>query len=301
MLKLIVLSLTILLFVSGCAGNVKRIVPEAAQVESSTNQQLISLSEPAGGPIVAAVYGFADLTGQRKPSDRVAHISTAVTQGADILVIKALKDAGNGTWFRVVERRGLEHLARERQIIRQSRESVNDATQLSPLMFAGIMIEGGIIGYDSNVVTGGSGARYLGIGAHVEYREDIITVSMRIVSVQTGEVILAVTTTKTVVSVRMQTGIFRFVESGTRAVEAELGNSQNEPVSYAVKLAVEEAVLEIINQGIAKNYWAVAISNEEPKGEGNEGITCKSIQQIDCDNDSGTCTRHIVECEDTGQ
>lgn len=301
MIKLTVLLLTSILFVSGCASNVNRITPEPAQVQASANQQLTTLPAPEGGAIVAAVYGFADLTGQRKPSDRVAHISTAVTQGADVLVVKALKEAGDGTWFRVVERRGLEHLARERQIIRQSRESVNDTTQLSPLMFAGVIIEGGIIGYDSNVVTGGSGARYLGIGAHVEYREDIITVAMRVVSVQTGEVLLAVTTTKTVISVRMQTGIFRFVESGTQAVEAELGNSQNEPVSYAVKLAVEEAVLEIINQGIAKDYWAFAISNEEPKGEENEGITCKSIQQIDCDNDSSTCTRHIVECEDTGQ
>ena len=38
------------------------------------------------------------------------------------MVIDALKTAGGGTWFRVVERNGIDHLVRERQIIRSARQ-----------------------------------------------------------------------------------------------------------------------------------------------------------------------------------
>ena len=34
------------------------------------------------------------------------------------------------------------------------------------MLFAGMLFEGGIVGYDTNVETGGNGARYLGIGAN---------------------------------------------------------------------------------------------------------------------------------------
>ena len=79
------------------------------------------------------------------------------------------KDTGNGTWFRVVERGlGLDNLVRERQIIRSTRDDVRkaggEAPDLQPMLFAGILLEGGIVGYDSNIETGGNGARYLGIG-----------------------------------------------------------------------------------------------------------------------------------------
>lgn len=245
-----------LISTTGCATMINTLEPSTPERVEINNTEFSSLPPPAGGPIVAAVYGFADRTGQRRPSDRVAHISTAVTQGADVWVIKALQEVGNGSWFRVVERGGLEHLARERQIIRQTRESVNDPTPLAPLMFAGVLIEGGIIGYDSNTLTGGAGARYLGIGATTEYREDVVTVFVRAVSVQTGEILVSVATTKTVVSVRNQAGLLRFVEAGTRAVEAEIGNTQNEPINHAVRLAIEQAVVEMIKEGVVKNYWS---------------------------------------------
>jgi curli production assembly/transport component CsgG len=205
--------------------------------------------------MVAAVYRFQDLTGQRKPSDRIAHISTAVTQGAESWVISALKDVGGGTWFRVVERVGLENLARERQIIRQSRESVNDETVIPPMLFAGVLVEGAIVGYDSNTVSGGAGARYLGIGASTQYREDIVTVTIRAVSVQTGEVLVSVAVTKNIASYSDQLGIFRFVDLGTRAVEFEVGNARNEPVTYAVRAAIEQAVVEMVKEGAERKFW----------------------------------------------
>jgi curli production assembly/transport component CsgG len=247
----ILLSTTLL---AGCSSTVNRIQSEPP-VPVITAQEYLETLPPLAGPMVVAVYEFEDKTGQRKPSERLANISTAVTQGADEYVIKALREVGQGTWFKVVERGGLENLSRERQIIRQTRESVGDETQLAPLMFAGLLIEGAIVGYDSNTLTGGAGARYLGVGPSTQYREDVITVTMRAVSVQTGEVLTSSAVTKTVLSTSTNLGVFRFIEAGTEAVELELGNSQNESINHAVRLAIQAAIMEMIQEGIAGGYW----------------------------------------------
>jgi curli production assembly/transport component CsgG len=252
----ILLPLVLSIALAGCSTTVNRIESEPAQVVI-TDAEYLNALPPRAGPMVAAVYEFQDKTGQRMPSDRIAHISTAVTQGASEYVIKALREVGNGSWFKVVERVGLENLSRERQIIRQTRESVGDVTPLAPLMFAGLIIEGAIVGYDSNTLTGGAGARYLGIGPHTQYREDVITVTLRCVSVQTGEILTSTAVTKTVVSTSTSMGIFRFIELGTTAVELEIGNSQNESVNHAVKLAIEAAIVEMITEGADKGIWTL--------------------------------------------
>ena len=162
-------------------------------------KDLTEINSPKGEPIIIAVYDFADLTGQKKPSDTVASMSTAVTQGSYQILIKALQDAGDGKWFRVVERASLPSLLQERKLIRSTRQQVNGegAEPLPPLLFAGAYITGGIVGYDSNVKTGGLGARVLGIQAHKQWRQDVITIVLRLVNVQSGEVVL-VTTVETV-------------------------------------------------------------------------------------------------------
>jgi curli production assembly/transport component CsgG len=255
-MKTIILSLTTVLALSGCASIVHIPEPEDAQVVVNTNKEFNTLPAPVGGPVVAAVYGFNDKTGQRKPSEKMANISFAVTQGAEVWVIKALQEVGQGQWFKVVERVGLDNLTKERQIIRQARESVGDNRQLKPMMFAGIIIEGGIIGYDSNTLTGGAGARYLGIGASTQYRQDVVTVTMRATSVQTGEVLLSVSTTKTIISTGSSFTVFKFFDVGTRSLETEVGNSINEPVNYAVRAAIEQAVVEMVKEGSRKGLWA---------------------------------------------
>jgi curli production assembly/transport component CsgG len=206
---------------------------------------------------VVAVYDFPDLTGQRKDKDNVASFSTAVTQGSTALLIDALKVAGNGKWFKVVERNRIDDLAKERQIVRQTREEYlgKDANKLEPMLFAGIVLQGGIIGYDSNLVSGGVGARYLGIGADTQYRKDQVVVSLRAVSTNTGEVLMNVQVSKTVLSVSRDLSLFRFVDVGTKLVEAESGMTQNEANTIAVKTAIEQAVIELIKQGIERGYW----------------------------------------------
>ena len=56
---------------------------------------------------------------------------------------------------------------------------------LPALKFAGILIEGAITGYDTNMRTGGAGARYLGVGAFTQYREDSVSLYLRVVSGKT--------------------------------------------------------------------------------------------------------------------
>lgn len=223
----------------------------------TTQVKALQTLPPPNRQAVVAVYDFPDLTGQRKDKDGVASISTAVTQGGTPLLISALKEAGGGTWFRVVERNRVDDLAKERQIVRTTRDEYlgEDANKLEPMLFAGIIIQGGIIGYDANIQSGGIGARYLGIGGTTSYRKDQVVVSLRGVNTNTGEVILNVQVSKTVLSVGRDLSLFKFVDVGTKLVEAEAGMTENEANTMAVKMAIEEAVLQLIKQGIEKGYF----------------------------------------------
>lgn len=90
--------------------------------ESPIKERLAAVPPIDGDKITIAVYQFLDKTGQRKPSDGIANLSSAVTQGSEVWVIKALQDVGQGEWFEVVERVGMDNLIKERQLIRNTRE-----------------------------------------------------------------------------------------------------------------------------------------------------------------------------------
>jgi curli production assembly/transport component CsgG len=246
----------------GCAMGPSLQTLEDTQVSptvqsSPIQQRLEDVPQLDGEKITIAVYSFTDKTGQRKPSDTVSNLSSAVTQGSEAWVIKALQEVGNGDWFEVVERVGMDNLIKERQLIRQTRENYEgeNAVPLKPLRFAGLILEGGIVGYDSNVAVGGVGASWLGIGASTEYRVDNVTVVMRIVSVATGKVLLSIATEKTIASHRSGADIFRFLDMGTRLLETETGFSVNEPVNYAVRAAVEQGIVELVHEGERKGLW----------------------------------------------
>ena len=227
-------------------------------IEPSSSLQLVNLPYPNQKTVVA-VYSFADLTGQRKGGDNIASFSTAVTQGPQHILIEALRDAGKGNWFVVVERTGLDHLTKERQLVKNTYETYNKdgggKTPLKPMLYAGMILEGGIVSYDTNLRTGGNGARYLGIGVKNQYREDQVTVVLRAVLVQTGEVLLNVTATKTVLSTGGGGDVFRFIELGTELVEVESGYTENEAVGHATRAAIEAAVYGLVVQGLEKKVW----------------------------------------------
>ena len=233
------------------------------------------LLPPIGGPIPVAVYSFSDKTGQRKSVTGIASLSSAVTQGAESYLIKALQDAGDGRWFIPIERVGIDNLIKERQMIRQARELYQgkDAQPLPPMVFAGIIMEGGIIGYDSNTLTGGSGMRVFGIGATTQYQSDTVTVNLRTVSVSTGEILTSVTVTKTVLSYMDKLTLLRFINDPTivdpllaanaLSIEGEFGGSINESINRAIDVVVQAAVIGTIHDGARKGHWGFKQEKKE--------------------------------------
>ena len=273
-MKRILSTVLLVLLMTGCAGipvmkdscttlimnAVGECIEDPEAIKLPAYALLLELPAAEVMPVIA-VYGFQDLTGQRKRQDGVATFSTAVTQGATAMLIDALKTAGGGTWFRVVEREGIDNLVRERQIVRSTREQFkgdgDEKTTIQPLLFAGIILEGGVIGYDTNMETGGRGARTLGIGHSTAYRRDTIVVSLRAVSTLTGEVLMNVQTKKTVLSVSQGFDVFKFVDMDTQLIEIEDGVTQNESVTFATRSAIEAAVLQMIYQGHDRKYWRI--------------------------------------------
>ncbi|MET0154864.1 MAG: CsgG/HfaB family protein [Rickettsiales bacterium] len=288
---------------------------------------LPELSElpPPTHKIAVALYRFPDKTGAFKPNDDFAVYSSAVPKSGDSVVLEAMTAAGNGKWFRVLEREGLEAVVRERMILdaafdewkrknalagevarklAEAKKSkpfkappqkavnpdinVNPANQfarqnvfpaqkgkmpairvssgaLPALAAAEYVVEGGIIGYDSDVYTGGGGARFMNIGGYGEIRKDAVTVNLRFISVKTGDVVISSTVTKGVLSQKLQGSGFGYV-SIDRMLEAEVGIGRNEPVFEALNLAVQAALLDVVRKGVKRGVWAYADPKRpEPK------------------------------------
>ncbi|MBS9404254.1 curli production assembly/transport protein CsgG [Halomonas sp. TRM85114] len=245
-----------LLTLSGCASVVTSYdhlegEPATLTPRTDTYRDLVRLPRPSA-PIRAAVYDFRDQTGQYRPSP-ASTFSTAVTQGGAAMLSSALAESG---WFVPLERVGLQNLLTERRIIRANLERVGREGELSSLNAARLLLEGGIIAYDSNMKTGGIGAEYFGIGASGEYQVDQVTINLRAVDIATGEVLGNVTTSKTIYSHEVRAGVYRFI-SFQRLLEAEAGYTHNEPVQMAVMSAIESAVIHLVTQGVDRGLWSL--------------------------------------------
>ncbi|WNW14443.1 CsgG/HfaB family protein (plasmid) [Pseudomonas sp. DTU_2021_1001937_2_SI_NGA_ILE_001] len=246
------LFLCAVMLISGCTTSrpAATFNPAALAPPTQISRDLLSLPAPAG-PISVAVYGLRDQTGQYKPSPD-SSFSTAVTQGAASLLVTALRDS---KWFKPVERENLQDLLTERKIIRALEQPQDQAlVQLPPLRPANLIVEGAIVAYESNVRTGGLGVRYLGIGPSELYRQDQVTVNLRAVDIRSGEIIQSITTTKTVFSVQVDFGVFKYV-SLKHLLEVETGISRNEPVQQCVREAIETALVHMVAQGVRDGSW----------------------------------------------
>lgn len=213
-------------------------------------------------PIIVGVYKFRDQTGQYKESENMANWSTAIPQGLTSILIKSLSDS---KWFLPIERENIGNLLNERQIIRTTRDEYSESntpTRLPPLLFAGTLIEGGVVSYDSNIQTGGAGARYFGIGGSTQYRQDRITVYLRAVSTNNGKILKTIYTSKTVLSQSINASMFRYVDPD-RLMEAEVGVTNNEPVHMAVTEAINKAVYLLILEGIQDQIWQMDPDTDE--------------------------------------
>lgn len=253
--------LVLMLPATGCTllapGSLKRPalpVSKATLTPATPSRGDLERLPPPRGAIPVAVYGFRDLTGQYKPAPDSSY-STVMTQGGTAVLTKALLDS---RWFLPLEREGLQNLLTERRIARSmgEGEAARDPVTLPNLSKAALIIEGGIIGYESNVRTGGVGVRYFGIGASDQYRVDQITVSLRAVDVRNGQVLAALTTTKTVYSMKLAADVYRYV-SFKRLLDAEAGMTRNEPAQLCLQDAVEAAVVHLVALGIERKLWAL--------------------------------------------
>jgi curli production assembly/transport component CsgG len=161
-----------------------------------------------------------------------------------------------------------------------------EAKPLMPLQFAGLIMEGGIIGYDSGSESGGAAHRFLGIGSQTQYSKDTVTVSLRAVSVNTGKVLVAVTVTKIVYSTADSVAVLKFLNNGTEAFEAEAGLTINEPGTLAIKATIEAAVVELIKEGERRGVWdykkttiSLPVIIPDKKYEGNENQNKENLKE----------------------
>ncbi len=253
-------ALMVMLLVTACGTYMRQPLQTQRAVlgpESPAKRILLNLPEPQE-KIVTAVYKFRDQTGQYKPSDNGNNWSTAVTQGATTILIRVLEESG---WFIPIERENMANLLNERKIIRSSRAQYektdpNNESLLPPLLFAGVILEGGIISYETNVLSGGAGIRYMGVDLSGQYREDRISIYIRAVSTGNGKVLKTVYTTKSILSQEVSAGIFRYV-SPKKILEAETGFTYNEPTEVCITEAIEKAVESLIIEGVKEKLWGL--------------------------------------------
>jgi curli production assembly/transport component CsgG len=268
LLKLTAMALAIATL-SGCANLVRPLsdlsIEDKPKATTTIIKEIDTLPAPTGPKVAVAVYGFKDLTGQRKNSNTLSLFSTAVTQGAESYLIKSLQEAGNRQWFTVVERVNLDNLLKERQMIKQTREIYEgaNAKMLPPLTLAGVILEGGIIDYNSNVLTGGTGFAVLGIGPYTQYTQDQVVISMRLVSVQTGEVLTSVTIEKNLLSTHDGATVMRFFNQNTRTFEFDTSQTMNEPGNYALRSAIEQGIVELVKHGEKLGLWKYKEASNE--------------------------------------
>ncbi|UHG94808.1 CsgG/HfaB family protein [Spirosoma oryzicola] len=207
---------------------------------------------PAKEKIVAAVYKFRDLTGQYKQTETGTGFSTAVTQGTTNILLKALEESN---WFVPIERENVSNLLNERKIVRSSVAQFKDGENLPPLLFAGIILEGGVVSYDANIITGGGGLQYFAAGGSTQYRQDRVTVYLRAVATKTGKILKTIYTSKTILSQTVNASLFRYV-TFKRLLETETGLTTTEPGQMAVTEAIEKAVEGLIIEGVRDGLWA---------------------------------------------
>jgi curli production assembly/transport component CsgG len=244
-----------MLALAGCAAPPQNAAGNATLTPPTrVTRDLVHLPPPKGR-VLAAVYGFRDQTGQYKPSPD-SSFSSQVTQGGASFLVAAMRDSG---WFTPVERENLQDLLTERKIMRalETPDDKNHAIpQIGALAPASIILEGGIVAYDSNVRTGGAGVAYLGISASQQYRVDQVTVNLRTVDIRNGQILNSVSTTKTIYSYQVDVGVYKFV-GVMDLLQAEAGITSNEPQQLCVKEAIESAVVHLIVQGLKNQTWAL--------------------------------------------
>jgi curli production assembly/transport component CsgG len=240
---------------SGCS-DLNSVPIAIAQLENeSLLAQDTDLEIPVSPAIIVGVYNFTDQTGQRAVLDRpTSEMSSAIPQGLSSMLVQELLTSGNGKWFRVVERETISAILNERKVVVDAL-GPDVKKPLQPLLLPGVLITGGAISYDRKVSQRFLGLGFASINGRNEIYSDRVSVALRAVSVQTGEVLESVYVSKEVLSQMNSANVLKIINNSTLAVEA--GLVSNEPVSVAVRTAISTAVRELYVRGLARGWWRV--------------------------------------------
>jgi curli production assembly/transport component CsgG len=256
---LYLLFVILLMGLSGCANfdntgslNTRPVVGHL----TSPGQLLLGAPAPRS-PISVAVYDFQDLTGQNKSSitSVFAEFSRAITQGASAILVDALKTAGSGSWFKVVERGYLDSLLRERKLIQDTYLVLkkNPRTKIDPLQFADYLVTGGVVSYDTPVSFASAAGGFAGYEAGVNASKALVTVNLRLVRVRDGVVMKSIDASRPILSASASASAARVVNNSVLSAQASAG--LNEATQTAVRECIEAAVYELMRQGVQDQLW----------------------------------------------
>jgi curli production assembly/transport component CsgG len=258
-LKLLFVALCI--SVAGCAryDNTGSLNIRPLTGQFTTPGQMLATLPPPGVALSVAVYDFQDLTGQNKSSmsSTFAEFSRAITQGASAILVDALKTAGHGSWFKVVERGYLDSLLRERKLIQDTYLVLkkNPRSKIDPLQFADYLLTGGVVSYDTATSYASAAGGFAGYEAGVNASKSLVTVNLRLVRVRDGVVMKSIDASRPIVSAGASASAARVVNNSVLSAQAAAG--LNEATQTAVRECIEVAVYELIRQGVQDQLWTV--------------------------------------------
>ena len=234
------------------------ITDAASEHTEHSKAEVMAQWSQRNGIASVAVTSFEDLTGARVDGGS----STAVAASGHLLLEFILKNYRDEGHLAIYSRRLLSELINERRLAQQANtsyatEAVNslskatqalmgnakikplhDLPDLGPVDF---LITGAVIGYDKNTRDSGAAAGMVGISNRYQQSEDSVSVLVELINVKTGAMSGIGISSELISSKLFNAGVFKYLEVD-KILELEGGGSLNEPKTYALYLALTQAV-----------------------------------------------------------
>ena len=258
-MKKVILTVIGFFLLFGCSdSSLESPVKQTAGMSEASGSSILMSLPPAQHKVNVVLNGFEDKTAQYAQEDN----TTGNRKLGLSMLSRALSDAGNNSWFMLTEHGNSKKPTHGRGNSRgkngqYAQASEPNASGMNPLLRAGILLDAGIIAHESDARSGGAGAKWLGLRNDSTYRRDKVTVYLRATSIHTAETLLSANTSKTLYSIPLQTGAYRYV-SLNHLLKLESGTLSSAPEQLAVKQAIEMAVYSMVIEGAAQKLWGFA-------------------------------------------